>query len=128
MKINYILVDYENIQPKSIDALDDIPFKAKIFLGANQSKLPLGLVQSLQKFGERVEYIQIEGAGRNVLDFHICYYLGMLANQDHNGYFHIISKDTGFDIVVKHLNLQKISCQRSSSIEDIPRLIKEQMG
>ena len=44
----------------------------------------------------------------------------MLSAEDPSAYFHIISKDTGFDPLVKHLKGKKIFAQRSTSISDIP--------
>lgn len=118
-----MLVDFENIQPKNVGLLNGGPFKIKVFLGANQAKIPLEMARALQVFGADAEYIQIEGNGNNALDFHIAYYIGRLAAETPDAHFHVISKDTGFDPLIKHLKLQKIFCRRSRSIADIP-LIK----
>lgn len=123
MKTNYILVDFENVQPKNLELLKGGPFKIKIFIGHNQTKIPLDVVLSLQPFGLDAEYIKIESSGPNALDFHIAFYVGKLAAEDPNGYFHIISKDTGFDPLIKHLKSKKIFAQRQKDISDIP-LIK----
>ena len=123
MKTNYILIDFENIQPKNLELLQGGLFKIKVFIGHNQTKLPLEVALSLQPFGSDAEYIRIEGSGPNALDFHIAFYVGQLAAEDPNGYFHIISKDTGFDPLIKHLKSIKIFAQREKDIADIP-LIK----
>ena len=123
MKTNYVLIDFENVQPKNMSLLKDGPFQIKVFLGSNQSKIPLEMARALQAFGPNAEYIQIEGNGNNALDFHIAFYIGELSNADSNCFFHIISKDSGFDPLIKHLKIKKILCQRSTSISDIP-LIK----
>jgi hypothetical protein len=123
LKTNYILIDFENIQPKNLELLKGGPFKIKVFIGHNQTKLPLEVALSLQPFGSDAEYIRIEGSGPNALDFHIAFYVGQLAAEDPNGYFHIISKDTGFDPLIKHLKSIKIFAQREKDIADIP-LIK----
>ena len=123
MKTNYILIDFENIQPKNLELLKGGPFRIKVFIGHNQTKLPLEVALSLQPFGSDAEYIRIEGSGPNALDFHIAFYVGQLAAEDPNGYFHIISKDTGFDPLIKHLKSIKIFAQREKDIADIP-LIK----
>jgi hypothetical protein len=117
-----VLVDFENVQPKNMSLLNGGPFKIKVFVGANQAKIPLEMARALQVFGSDAEYIQIEGSGNNALDFHIAYYIGRLAADTPDAYFHIISKDTGFDPLIKHLKTQKIFCQRSTSIADIPLL------
>ncbi len=96
------------------------PYKIKVFLGANQSKIPIELARALQTYGPDAEYIQIDGSGKNALDFHIAYYIGRLAAETPGASFHVISKDTGFDPLIKHLRAQNISCERSKSIADIP--------
>jgi hypothetical protein len=122
LKTNFVLVDFENIQPKNLDLLKGGPFKIKVFLGANQAKLPVEMVRAVQIFGSDAEYITIDGSGRNALDFHIAYYIGRLAAENPGAHLHVISKDKGFDPLIKHLKAQKVSCQRSASITDIPRV------
>ena len=120
MKMNYVLVDYENVQVKSIAFLKGENFQVRVFLGPNNTKLPVELVLAMQELGERAEYIVLETSGRNALDFHIAYYLGALASVEPSGFFHIISKDTGFDPLIQHLKSKKIFAARSASIEEMP--------
>lgn len=122
MKTNFVLVDFENIQPKNIGLLTGGSFKIKVFVGANQAKIPFEMVRALQTFGPNAEYIQIEGSGKNALDFHIAYYIGRMAAENPDAHFYVISKDKGFDPLIKHLKTQKISCQRSASIADVPHV------
>lgn len=114
-----VLVDYENIQPKDIGRLKDGPFKVKVFLGPNQAKISVSLVTALQPLGENVEYIQLDTAGNNALDFHIAYYIGVLSAEEPKPFFHIISKDTGFDPLLKYLKKKKIFAKRFDCITDI---------
>ena len=125
MKKHYILIDYENVQTKSLSVLQSTPnqaFRIMVFVGANQSKLPIELVSSMQSFGDKAEYIQITGSGRNALDFHIAYYLGALTERDPSGIFHVISKDTGYDQLIKHLKGKRINATRQKDLFDIPWL------
>jgi len=62
------LVDFENVQPKDIALLKNGPFKVKVFLGPNQSKIPVSLAVALQTLGAPAEYIVLETAGNNALD------------------------------------------------------------
>ena len=119
MKSNFVLVDFENVQPDNVGVLNGRSFKIRVFVGASQSKIPLELARSLHAFGADAEYVPIDGNGRNALDFHIAYYLGRLAAENPEASFYVISKDTGFDPLIKHLKAQGISCQRSKSIPDI---------
>ncbi|MGH8569682.1 MAG: PIN domain-containing protein [Gammaproteobacteria bacterium] len=122
VRTNFVLVDLENVQPENIGLLYGGPFKIKVFLGTTQSKISLELARALQAFGPDVEYIQMDGNGPNALDFHIAYYIGRLAATYPDAFFHIISKDTGFDPLIKHLKGQRIFCQRSAAVTDIPMI------
>jgi hypothetical protein len=68
-----------------------------VFVGSNLTKVPFYLASSLQTLGSNAEYVRTGGNGPNALDFHIAFYVGQLAWRDLNAYFHIVSKDTGFD-------------------------------
>lgn len=122
MKQNYLLIDFENVQPRSLALLSGHPFKVIVFLGANQTKLPIDLATTMQSLGEDGKYVQIAGSGKNALDFHIAYALGELTSQNAGASYHIISKDTGFDPLIKSLNEKGIVVQRSKEIADIPLL------
>ena len=119
-RTNFVLVDFENVQPKDIGLLKDGPFKVKVFLGPNQSKISVSLAAALQSLGDNAEYLVLETAGNNALDFHISYYIGALSATDPTAFFHVISKDTGFDSLLKYLKGKKIFAQRSVCIADIP--------
>lgn len=119
-RTNYVLVDFENVQPPDIALLKDGPFKVKVFLGPNQSKIPVSLASALQTLGESAEYISLDAAGNNALDFHIAYYIGALSTAEPTAFFHVISKDKGFDSLLKYLKGKKIFAQRSICISDIP--------
>jgi hypothetical protein len=119
---DYVLIDFENVQPKDLSLLAGHPFKVMVFVGANQARIPFELAKALQAMGENAEYVQISGAGRNALDFHIAFHLGELASKDPGGYFHVISKDTGFDPLVRHLNERGIHVRRSRDLAEMPIL------
>ena len=73
---NYIFIDFENVQPTVFELPKDYPFKIIIFVGANQTKIPIDLATSMQSLGDNAEYVIINGNGKNALDFHITFYLG----------------------------------------------------
>jgi len=115
-----VLVDYENVQPKDLGLLKEGPFQVKVFLGPNQAKVPVALASALQPLGANAEYIVIESSGANALDFHIAYYIGTLSCEHPSAFFHIISKDSGFDPLIRHLKGKTIFAQRSTCISEIP--------
>jgi hypothetical protein len=120
LKTNFVLIDFENVQPKNLGVLEGRSFKIKVFTGANQSKAPMEMVRALQPFGSDAEYVAIAGSGKNSLDFHITYYMGRLAAENPGSSFYVISKDKGFDSLIKHIKAQGVSCQRSSTVAEIP--------
>lgn len=119
MRTNFVLVDFENVQPQDLGLLKDEHFQVRIFLGPNQSKIHVDVAAAMQRLGTRAEYVVMEAAGKNALDFHIAYYIGCLSAEDPTAYFHIISKDTGFDPLIRHLKGRKIFAKRSTCIADM---------
>jgi len=120
VRINFVLIDLENVRPENLGLVAGGQFKVKIFAGNQQKNVPIDMAQVLQPFGPDAEYIRIDGHGKNALDFHIAYYIGRLAVEQPGSYFHVISRDTGFDPLIRHLKAKKILCLRSASIEAIP--------
>ena len=120
MRTNYVLIDYENVQPHAMSALDAEHFKIIVFIGANQTKVTFEAAAALQRMGSKACYVKITGNGSNALDFHIAFYIGQLAAQDPTACFHIISKDAGFDPLVQHLKARKVFAMRSRDVSDIP--------
>jgi len=119
LKTTYVLIDYENVQPKSIPALDNENFRVIVFVGVNQAKVTFTVASVLQRMGSRAEYIQISGSGSNALDFHIAFYIGRLSAKDPDACFAIISKDTGFDPLIAHLKSMKIAAFRFKDFAEI---------
>lgn len=122
MANNYVLIDYENVQPKNLELLSEHPFKVFVFVGQSLAKIPFDLADSMQLLGKDARYIKISGNAKDALDFHIAYYIGELAAKEPDAYFHIISKDKGFDPLIKHLKDRKIHVQREVDLGEIPLL------
>lgn len=120
MRTNYVLIDYENVQPEALSVLDAEHFKVLVFVGASQTKVTFEAATALQRMGSKAKYIKISGNGSNALDFHIAFYIGQLASLDPTAYFHIISKDTGFDPLIQHLKTNNVFAARSRDVSDIP--------
>ncbi len=117
---NYVLIDYENVQPTKLAPLQPEQVQTIVFVGAGQSKIPLETALGLQKLGSRASYIKSGGSGANALDFHLTFYLGALAARDPHAYFHIISKDTGFDPLILHLREKQVRVYWIACLADLP--------
>jgi PIN domain len=120
VRTNFVLIDSENVNPEYIDKLKHEHFRVIVFVGANLKRLDFPIVSALQSLGSNGSYVQISSHGPSALDFHIAYYIGKLSAAYPDAYFHIISKDKGFDPLIKHLRAQKIFCSRSASVLEIP--------
>lgn len=104
--MKHILIDYENVQPKSFDSIETKDCHIWLFLGINQQKsLPLELVETLLRFdNEKIHIIKMQHAGRNALDFYLSFYLGKISEIDSNADVCILARDSGYDVLVEHLN------------------------
>lgn len=120
MRTNFVLIDSENVKPEYIEKLKHEHFRVFVFVGANLKRLDFPIVNAVQSLGSNGRYVQINSHGPSALDFHIAYYIGKLSVENPDAYFHIISKDKGFDPLIKHLRDQKIFCSRSASVLEIP--------
>jgi hypothetical protein len=120
LKNNFILIDFENVQPKNLELLRGHTFTLIVFVGANQKSVPFDFAEALQRLGENAGYQKITGNGSNALDFHIAFYLGELAAKDADAYFHVISRDKGFDPLIAHLRQRKIRALRHVDLSEIP--------
>jgi hypothetical protein len=93
-----------------------------LFVGASQAKVTFEVAESMQALGSNASYIKISGNGPNALDFHVAYYIGRISCEDPTAFFHIISKDAGFDPLIAHLKTKKILAARHKDVTDIPLL------
>jgi hypothetical protein len=111
----HLLVDFENVN-KIDGAVSSGEFQIKIFLG-EQCKLKADFLNKILKTGHRIELIRISGNGPNALDFHIAFYLGILSDRHRGDAFFILSRDSGFDPLVRHLSSQGVLCRRIESLQ-----------
>jgi hypothetical protein len=122
MLTNFVLFDSENVRLEHIEKLRHECFQVIVFVGANRMRLEFPIVNAVQSLGSNGSYVRISSSGPNALDFYIAYYIGKLSADHPGSYFHIISKDKGFDPLVKHLQDQKVFCSRWETVLEIPIL------
>jgi PIN domain len=117
MTESVLLVDYENIGKidlASIPAGVRVPF----FFGASQKSVPTEFLKAALRLGERFVPIDIEGQGKNALDFHIAFYLGEYLTRSPDTSCVILSKDKGFDPLIRHLVRRGFAVRRANSIAE----------
>jgi hypothetical protein len=110
--LNHVFVDYENVQ-----ALDLSVFRGKgvtftLLVGPHKKKLDVELVEMLFTHAASVEFVRLDSSGKNALDFILAYYVGRAVAADPEGFFHIISKDKGYDPMIKHLQSRHLRVRR----------------
>ncbi len=117
MAESVLLVDYENIGKIDLAAIPDgvrVPF----FFGASQRTVPTEFLKAALRLGERFVPIDIEGQGKNALDFHIAFYLGEYLARSPETACVILSKDKGFDPLVRHLTRRGFAVRRANSMAE----------
>ncbi len=114
----YLYIDYENVQDVQVDIIEKT-IKVMIIVGDNQAKVPIELVQKTQPFGDAVEWIRVNGKGRNALDFFVAFFLGRDVATDSKKTFIIYSKDTGYDPLITHLRKNGIKAKRIVSFLEL---------
>ncbi len=120
MSTQYVLVDFENVQP-DLSALANTPYKVKIFFGAKQqeSRVPFKLLDAVMALGGNVESIKITRSGSNAVDMHIAWYIGGLLEREPNARIHIISGDSDFDPLLEFLHARGVECRRTKTLADL---------
>lgn len=121
-RTQHILIDFENVCEIDLSRIVGTSTRVIVILGANQTKIPVPLVLFLQEHPEQLRIIQTPVDGRNALDFVLILELGRLIARDPDAYFHIISKDTDFDSVIRHLKKETPFVARRKSLAEIPAL------
>ncbi len=113
-----LLVDYENVPQVELSSLDD-DFRVIIFVGASQKNVPIELVTSAQKLGSRIEWRKVSGDGRNALDFFIAWQMGRVFEKSPRPDCVVLSKDKGFDPLLKYLNANGMRCRRINNLREL---------
>jgi hypothetical protein len=117
MNQSILLVDYENIGKIELGEIPAgvlVPF----FFGASQKSVPKEFLKAALNLRERFVPIDIEGQGKNALDFHIAYYMGEYLTRSPDYACIILSKDKGFDPLIKHLVLRGFAVRRANSLRE----------
>ena len=117
MAENVLLVDYENIGKLDLGAIPAgvrVPF----FFGASQRTVPTDFLKAALRLGERFVPIDIEGQGKNALDFHIAFYLGEYLARAPDTSCVILSRDKGFDPLIRHLARRGFAVRRANTVAE----------
>jgi hypothetical protein len=112
-----LLIDFENVGKIALDSIPEgvrVPF----FIGASQKSVAKEFLKAALKLGDRFELVDIEGQGKNALDFHIAFYLGEHLARSPSSRCIVLSKDKGFDPLIKHALHRGFAVRRAATLEE----------
>jgi len=118
--INHVFVDFENVHEIDPALIGSKAVNFTLLLGPRQMKLDVSLVEKLLEHAGSVYLVRLASSGRNALDFTLAYYVGRAVAADPTGKFHIVSKDAGYDPLIKHLRSNHIHASRYDSSAALP--------
>jgi hypothetical protein len=113
-----LLVDFENVQQVDLARLDE-SYRIIIFVGAGQKSVPIEFVANAQKLGNRIEWQRVDAKGSNALDFFIACQLGRVLEKSPRLHCIVLSKDKGFDPLLRHLNKIGLKCKHLNSLLEL---------
>lgn len=122
-RTNYIFIDNENVHEKDLSRVAHKAAIVNLVLGAKQQMPSKEIHHQVRTLGDKVGLTHTPSTGKNALDFVLTFEVGMQVAKDPNGYFHIISKDKGFDVLIKHLKKKGILAARHNSLAEVPALL-----
>ena len=122
MKANHILVDFENVQTLPLDLIGDTPVAIHLFVGEKQGTVSFALLEALLALRPTcaIRLIRTKATGKNSLDFVLATKLGQLITVEPEGYFHILSKDKGYNASVDHFREKGFHVARHDSLAGMP--------
>lgn len=110
--MNHVFIDFENVHHVDLAVIGAKTVSLTILVGAKQTKLDAEMVVKLFEHAASVQLIRLTDSDKNAVDFALTYYLGRAVLADPTAYFHIISKDTGYDPLIAHLRSRHVRVRR----------------
>ncbi len=120
MRTQIILVDFENVQPDLLPALQIDDVHVRVFVGPQQTRLATNVVVAMQELGARAKYVRVSKQGPDALDMHLAFYLGELSQQFPDAFFHVVAKDRDYDSLLEHLKARGIYSAKAPDLAAIP--------
>lgn len=121
------LIDFENVANNGFDGLGELrpSDELLIFYSEQHSTISITVHQALEKSLVHKSYMPVKTGGKNALDFQLVTWLGHEISQHPKEQFVIVSKDTGFDVVVDFWQKRGISLVRSRSLKGTKSILKK---
>lgn len=121
------LIDFENVANNGFDGLGELrpSDELLIFYSEQHSTISITVHQALEKSLVHKSYMPVKTGGKNALDFQLVTWLGHEISQNPKEQFVIVSKDTGFDVVVDFWQKRGIGLVRSRSLKGTKSILKK---
>ncbi len=118
-RVNRVFLDFENVAKIDREVVSRPSVFLTVFFGAQQKKINIETMEAIRANPNQAKIVNVATAGKNALDFVLAHYLGRAVQTNPASCFHIISKDTGYDALVKQLRSEKIRAHRHDSFEGL---------
>ncbi|MGN0596209.1 MAG: PIN domain-containing protein [Ruminiclostridium sp.] len=114
----FYFIDYENIGANGFNGIDilDENDTVILFYSENNCRLPFSLHKKIGESKASFQYYDIRTGARNAADFQLVTYLGFIIATNPNSEYTIISKDDGFNAVVRFWADKGITVYRSTNL------------
>lgn len=113
--VNHVFADVENLKSIDPDLIGWRNVHLHLFMGVQNRKLEIEVVEKLIEHSQVTQLIRCPKPGKNALDFVVAYHLGQEVQSHPKGYFHLVSKDKGFDALIDLLHTRKVKAKRHES-------------
>lgn len=112
------IIDYENVSVDGMKGLSELTAEDNlyIFYSEKADRMTFDLYRRLSECRARQEFFRASVGTKNALDFQLVSILGYKVARDEKATFVIVSRDKGFDCVVKLWASRGVSITRASSI------------
>ncbi len=125
----YLLVDFENLQPppEHFAQVRGDDRHLWVFHGPHQNKFAAELVKAWKPLGDRLEFVQSSKTGKNALDFHLAFYLGLLHERNvaakRAARYVVITGDGGFEAIFSHMRELGCAVDKAACIPEALALL-----
>jgi hypothetical protein len=121
---NHVFVDYQNMREVDANLFAIENATITLLLGKDNHSLDVATVEQLMAKASAVELVRIEKHGKDAVDFALAYYLGRKAMTDPTAFFHIVSKDKGYDPLIQHLRARRVRVNRHENFAAVFNALK----
>lgn len=123
--MTHYLVDYENVHADGLNGINNLGSQDHVivFYSENADTMTFQLHNQINASKADITFIKIEAGTKNALDFQLVSYLGYMLHDNEKDIYYIVTKDNGYQAVVKFWGKQNV---RISLIADLSKRTVEE--